>query len=156
MAMSFEDFGNACNNALDPNSNGLSDLLDPAKNGLNNSINQSREQMNQQAQDIQNQINKTNQDIQNQVDKTNQDIKNQVDKTNQEIKDTITKDNIEKVIKDAGEIVKTGTDQISNIATGNLQNMIKGVTSGTGLSANMVLVACVIGGIVVLKTIQNK
>ena len=152
MPLTFEEFGAACEQSLNPDKNGLNQSIQDTQT----KIDASNDQINKQNQDIKDKIDKQNQDIQDKINKCNQDIKDQVLKTAQDIKDKFTKEKIVDGIKDVGEIVKTGTDQISNIATGNLTNMLKGFMSGTGLSSNMVLIVCVIGGVVVLKSINSR
>ena len=163
MPLTFEEFGAACEQSLNPDKNGLNQSIqdtqtkiDASNDQINKQNQDIKDKIDKQNQDIKDKIDKQNQDIQDKINKCNQDIKDQVLKTAQDIKDKFTKEKIVDGIKDVGEIVKTGTDQISNIATGNLTNMLKGFMSGTGLSSNMVLIVCVIGGVVVLKSINSR
>ena len=90
----------------------------------------------------------------------NQQTIDKLNASNQALAGAFTVDNINGVIKDAGSIVQTASGEITKIGTNNIKDLISGVTSGvtsgTGLSSNMLLIVCVIGGIVVLKTINSR
>ena len=145
MAMSFQDFGNACNQALDPN-----------QNGLNQSIRDTQAKIDASNAQILKDIQATNSNTANYLNQQNQQVINNLNASNQALANAFTVDNINGVIKDTGSIVQTATGEITKIGTNNLKDLFGGITSASGLSSNMILFVCVIGGIVALKTINSR
>ena len=149
MPLTFEEFGAACEQALNPN-----------LNGLNQSIRDTQAKIDASNAQILKDIQANNANTANYLNQQNQQTKDRLNASNQALADAFTIDKLNGAIKDAGSIVRTATGEITKIGTNNIKELISGVTSGvtsgTGLSSNMLLIVCVIGGIVVLKTINSR
>ena len=109
MAMSFADFGAACEKALNPNSNGLNQSIADTNAAFAASIAETKKN-----------IEATNANTANYLNQQNQQVQNSLKKSNQDVANAFSIASINGAIKDAGSLLKTGTGEMTDIASGNL------------------------------------
>jgi hypothetical protein len=133
MVYSFADFGNDCNNALNPNTNGFTASLEDTRRAIEQINERTRQVLNDNNEQTKERLKKSNE--QAAKDWSKDSIKNGI-KTHQEFNVGLFKDAIDVFKPAIKEVAKTAGDLVGTVGESLLDTL--------GISTNMLIgIACV-------------